>query len=491
MNQPPTNTPEYTVSELGNALKRTVEDTYGYVRVRGEISGFKRAASGHLYLSLKDAGAVIDGVMWKGGAAALRFRPEDGLEVVATGKLTTYPGRSKYQIIIERMEPAGAGALMALLETRKAKLAAEGLFDPARKRALPYIPGTIGVITSPTGAVIRDILHRLAERFPHRVLVWPVAVQGDSAAGQIASAIAGFNALAADGDIPLPAVLIVARGGGSVEDLWAFNEEIVVRAVAASRIPVITAVGHETDTTLVDFAGDHRAPTPTAAAERAVPVLADLRATVGGLGLRLDRAAARGVALRRERAEAVVRRLPAAAALVGPRAQRADDLGDRLPRALRAAASGWRGRFERSSRSLTPLLLDRRVAADRLHLARALDRLRAGGRASLASQAAKLARAGAGLRPAVLTMRRDAASAALAGAARLLGSLGPEQVLARGYAYVTSGDHVVPTAADARARSGLTLRFGDGSVDVTTTVTTGTPRRTATAATSPAQERLL
>jgi len=236
VNQPPTNTPEYTVSELGNALKRTVEDAYGYVRVRGEISGFKRATSGHLYLSLKDAGAVIDGVMWKGGAAALRFRPEDGLEVVATGKLTTYPGRSKYQIIIERMEPAGAGALMALLEARKAKLAAEGLFDAARKRALPYIPGTIGVITSPTGAVIRDILHRLAERFPHRVLVWPVAVQGDSAAGQIASAIAGFNALAADGDIPLPAVLIVARGGGSVEDLWAFNEEIVVRAVAAASL---------------------------------------------------------------------------------------------------------------------------------------------------------------------------------------------------------------------------------------------------------------
>ncbi len=360
MTAAPTNTPEYTVSELGQALKRTVESAYGYVRVRGEISGFKRAASGHVYLCLKDAGAVVDGVMWKAGAAALRFRPEDGLEVVATGKLTTYPGRSKYQIVIDRMEPAGAGALMALLEARKAALAAEGLFDPARKRPLPYIPGTIGVITSPTGAVIRDILHRLAERFPHRVLVWPVAVQGEAAAGQVAAAIAGFNALAADGDIPLPAVLIVARGGGSIEDLWAFNEEAVVRAVAASRIPVITAVGHETDTTLVDFAGDHRAPTPTAAAERAVPVLADLRATVGALAVRLDRAAARGVALRRERADAVARRLPKLAALLGPRAQRSDDLADRLPRALRAAAAGWRARFDRSATRLTPLLLDRR-----------------------------------------------------------------------------------------------------------------------------------
>ncbi|MBV8972124.1 MAG: exodeoxyribonuclease VII large subunit, partial [Sphingomonadaceae bacterium] len=360
MSSAPTNTPEYTVSELGAALKRTVEDAYGYVRVRGEISGFKRAASGHLYLCLKDAGAVIDGVMWKGGAAALRFRPEDGLEVVATGKLTTYPGRSKYQIVIERMEPAGAGALMALLEARKRALAAEGLFAAERKRPLPFLPEVIGVVTSPTGAVIRDILHRLADRFPRRVLVWPVAVQGEAAAGQVAAAVAGFNALPLlstrhprergdpspelrldaarlvftdgrremgpgfrreDGEesgddgagaraIPRPDLLIVARGGGSIEDLWAFNEEAVVRAVAASAIPVITAVGHETDTTLVDFASDHRAPTPTAAAERAVPVLADLRATVGALGLRLDWAAARGVALRRERAEAMARRLP-------------------------------------------------------------------------------------------------------------------------------------------------------------------------------------
>ncbi len=463
----PTNTPEYTVTELGQALKRTVEDTYGYVRVRGEISGFKRAASGHLYLCLKDAGAVLDGVMWKGGAAALRFRPEDGLEVVATGKLTTYPGRSKYQIVIERMEPAGAGALMALLEARKRQLAAEGLFAPERKRALPYIPGVIGVVTSPTGAVIRDILHRLAERFPRHVLVWPVAVQGESAAGQVAAAIAGFNALVGGGAIPRPDLLIVARGGGSIEDLWAFNEEVVVRAVAASAIPVITAVGHETDTTLVDFAGDHRAPTPTAAAERAVPVLADLRATVGGLGLRLDRAAARGVALRRERADAVARRLPPPAALLGARAQRTDDLADRLPRALKAAATGWRGRFDRPARCLVPTLLHRRAAADHDRIVRATERLRAGGRALLAADAAKLARAGAGLRPSLLAARRDRAAVQLAAAARLLGSLGPEQVLARGYAYVTCGAHVVTTAAAARSHAALTLRFADGEVGVT------------------------
>ena len=508
------NTPEYTVTELGLALKWTVENAYGYVRVRGEISGFKRAASGHLYLALKDAGAVIDGVMWKGGAAALRFRPEDGLEVVATGKLTTYPGRSKYQIVIERMEPAGAGALMALLEARKAKLAGEGLFETGRKRPLPYIPEVIGVVTSPTGAVIRDILHRLAERFPRRVLVWPVAVQGENAAAQVANAVAGFNALAAGGAIPRPDLIIVARGGGSIEDLWAFNEEIVVRAVAASAIPVITAVGHETDTTLIDFAGDHRAPTPTAAAERAVPVLAELRLAAGALGLRLDRAAARGQALRRERAEALARRLPAPSALLGPRRQRSDDVAERLPRALRAAAAGWRGRFERSGLALRPRLLDRRLRADsdrlrhgavpltaalRSTLARdgarlgaiggtlkrgLLDRrmeadrdrlgrgvIRAEGamRVVLGSERSRLGVVAGRLRPVVVTNAAMRARVSLAAAARLLDTLGPNNILDRGYAYVTSRDgHVVADTLAAKARVSLTLTFRDGSVDVTT-----------------------
>ena len=294
--EPASNLPELTVTELSLALKRTVEDAFSYVRLRGEISGFKRAASGHMYMALKDADSVMDGVCWRGQASKLAVNPEDGLEVVVTGRLTTYPGRSKYQIVIESMELAGEGALLKLLEERRRKLAAEGLFDDERKRALPFLPKVIGVVTSPTGAVIRDILHRLRDRFPRHVLLWPVMVQGEGAAEQVARAIEGFNGMEAGGKIPRPDLLIVARGGGSLEDLWAFNEEIVVRAAAASDIPLISAVGHETDTTLIDFASDRRAPTPTAAAEMAVPVRADLisfvkdldRRAIGGLTRKLD-----------------------------------------------------------------------------------------------------------------------------------------------------------------------------------------------------------
>src|SRR5881409_3559314 len=279
MNEPRVNIPEWTVSELSTALKKTVEDAYGFVRVRGEITGFRGPhSSGHCYFALKDEGAKIEAVIWKFAHARMRFKPQEGLEVIATGKLTTYPGSSKYQIVIEALEPAGIGALMALMEERKKKLAAEGLFDAARKQELPWLPEVIGVVTSPTGAVIRDILHRLEDRFPRRVLVWPVKVQGEGSAEQIAAAIRGFNALPEGGRIPRPDLLIVARGGGSLEDLWSFNEEIVVRAAAASGIPLISAVGHETDTTLIDFASDRRAPTPTAAAEMAVPVRAELAA---------------------------------------------------------------------------------------------------------------------------------------------------------------------------------------------------------------------
>ena len=260
-----------SISEISALLKRTVEDRFGFVRVKGELSGVKRAASGHLYLSLKDEGARLDGVMWKGNVARLGFMPEDGVEVVATGKLTTYPGRSNYQMVIERMEVAGEGALLALLAKTKARLEAEGLFSPARKRPLPYLPRVIGVVTSPTGAVIRDILHRLADRWPSRVLVWPVLVQGQGAAEQVAAAVRGFAALPADGPVPRPDLVIVARGGGSIEDLWAFNEEVVVRAVADCPIPVISAVGHETDTTLIDFAADRRAPSSPAFRNRHVP----------------------------------------------------------------------------------------------------------------------------------------------------------------------------------------------------------------------------
>ncbi len=266
------NLAELTVSELSQSIKRSLEDTFGYVRVRGEVGRVSRPGSGHVYLDLKDDKAVLAAVIWKGTAGRLRFFPEQGMEVVVSGRITTFPGQSKYQIVIETLEPAGEGALMALLEERKKKLTAEGLFDEARKKPLPFLPAVIGVVTSPTGAVIRDILHRLADRFPRHVLVWPVRVQGESCAAEVAAGIAGFNALQRGGPIPRPDLLIVARGGGSLEDLWGFNEEVVVRAAAASDIPLISAVGHETDWTLIDYAADWRAPTPTAAAERAVPV---------------------------------------------------------------------------------------------------------------------------------------------------------------------------------------------------------------------------
>ena len=295
------NRPVLSVGELSQALKRVVEGEFAWVSVRGEVSGFKRAASGHLYFALKDAEAVLDAVCWRGVAGRLGLVPEDGLEVVATGKISTYPGRSRYQIVVERLELSGAGALLALLEARKKALAAEGLFDEVRKRDLPYLPETVGVVTSPTGAVIRDILHRIEDRFPRRVLVWPVKVQGAGAAEEIAAAIAGFNRLDAGAAVPRPDVLIVARGGGSLEDLWAFNEEVVVRAAAASEIPLIAAVGHETDVTLIDLAADRRAPTPTAAAEMAVPVRAELLERTQTLEHRLGASLRRSIAERRTR----------------------------------------------------------------------------------------------------------------------------------------------------------------------------------------------
>jgi len=478
------NTPEYSVSEIAGALKRTVETAFGQVRVRGELSGFRRHASGHWYGAIKDDRAVIDLVMFKGHAASLSFRPEDGLEVVITGKLTTYPGRSKYQITVERMAPAGVGALLAQIEARRLKLAAEGLFDADRKKPLPYIPRVIGVVTSPTGAVIRDILHRLADRFPRPVLVWPVAVQGEASAAQVAAAVRGFNALARGGPIPRPDLLIVARGGGSIEDLAAFNEEIVIRAVAESRIPVISAVGHETDTTLIDFAADWRAPTPTAAAERAVPVLADLRSTVTTLGARLDRAAARLVAQRRERADAVARRLPPTRTLLALPEQRADELFDRLPRGLRASAGFWRGRAASAGAALRPALIARQRDTAATRLAGAATGLAREARGVATRQAARLDTKAARLRPMLMTMVSARAMARLGEAGRLLGSLGPDQVLKRGYALVLSPDGtLVGSAATARAQSRLTIRFADGD----TAVTTDMPPTAG----APAQERLL
>jgi exodeoxyribonuclease VII large subunit len=465
----PGNTPEYSVSEIAGALKRTVESAFGQVRVRGELSGFRRQPSGHWYGAMKDERAVVDLVMFKGHAASLAFRPEDGLEVIVTGKLTTYPGRSKYQIVVERMEPAGVGALLAQIEARRLKLAAEGLFDTDRKKALPFIPRVIGVVTSPTGAVIRDILHRLADRFPRPVLVWPVAVQGEASARQVANAVRGFNAIMRGGPVPRPDLIIVARGGGSIEDLAAFNEEIVVRAVAESRIPVISAVGHETDTTLIDFAADWRAPTPTAAAERAVPVRADLVAQVTMLGARLDRAMARLVAQRRERAEALARRLPPPRALLALPVQRADDLFDRLPRGLRASAAFWQSRAMGAGAALRPALIHARRDAAGRSLVQAGAGLDRAARSAIAGDRARLVAGGARLRPFLVVTLAARATARLGEAGRLLGSLGPEQVLARGYAIVLAdGGRPITTAAAARAESLLTIRFADGDTQVTT-----------------------
>ncbi len=461
------NTPEYSVSELAGALKRTVESSFGQVRVKGELSGWKRAVSGHCYAGLKDMDAVIDLVMFKGAASALRFQPEDGMEVSVTGKLTTYPGRSKYQIIVERMAPAGAGALLAEIEERRQRLAAEGLFDASRKRPLPPIPQCIGIITSPTGAVIRDILHRLADRFPRPVLVWPVAVQGEAAAAQIAAAIRGFNAIGPEGPVPRPDLLIVARGGGSIEDLAAFNAEIVVRAAAESAIPLISAVGHETDTTLIDFASDWRAPTPTAAAERAVPVKADLAARLATLAARLVSARARSDALRRERLVATARRLPAPRRLLELPEQKLDDLAGRLPRALMAVRGQAAGRLSGAAGALRPALLEARFnrAGTALKLMEA--RLVRGAEVRVAAGSASLARRGAGLRPQLLAGRLARADAALAATIRLLGSLGPDAVLARGYVLVLDGEgRLLPKRSAAAAASTLRLRFADGELPV-------------------------
>src|SRR5215467_10483324 len=363
MNEPTRpNIPEWTVSELSAALKRTVEDAFGYVRVRGEISGFRGPhTSGHCYFALKDEGAKIDAVIFKSAFGRMRIKPEEGLEVLVTGRLTTYPGKSTYQIVIETLEPAGIGALMALVEERKKQLAAEGLFDAARKQLLPCLPERIGVVTSPTGAVIRDILHRLADRFPRHVIVWPVRVQGDGCAEEVAAAIHGFNALPLEGPMRRPDLLIVARGGGSLEDLQSFNEEIVVRAAAASMIPLIAAVGHETDVTLIDFAADKRAPTPSAAAELAVPVRLELGARVDSLARRSLSCWQRGQEARRNELRAAIRALPGAEELLAFPRQRLDHASTRLPRALIANAQIHHARFARAAGRLGPQILRARV----------------------------------------------------------------------------------------------------------------------------------
>ncbi|WP_306046698.1 exodeoxyribonuclease VII large subunit [Nioella sp. MMSF_3534] len=485
----PGNAPEFTVSEISGAVKRTIEGSFSHLRVRGEVGRLSRPRSGHVYLDLKDDRSVLASVIWKGVSARLATQPEEGMEVIATGRLTTFPGQSKYQLVIEDIRPAGMGALMAMLEKRKAALAAEGLFDEARKQKLPFLPEVIGVVTSPSGAVIRDILHRLRDRFPRKVLIWPVAVQGAKCAPEVAAAIRGFNAFPA-GRLPRPDLLIVARGGGSLEDLWGFNEEAVVRAAAESAIPLISAVGHETDTTLIDYASDRRAPTPTAAAEMAVPVRLDLLNWVGDQGARATRAATQTVALRRQRLGDLARGLPRPEALVEAARQRLDYLGAGLDPALRALAREKRMRLEAQAARLAPAL-DRGVATRRVALGRAeaglsparlgagvrqrreaLDRLaarmspeRLADRTArdrqrfedLSTRFARLAEQG-------VAQKRDR----LAALERLRQTLGYTETLKRGYAVVRAGASVLTTREVAQAHARLEVEFADGRLGVMT-----------------------
>ena len=461
------NLPEYSVGEISALLKRTVEQNFAYVRVRGEISGLKRHSSGHCYLALKDEEAVLDAVIWRTTASRLALKPEDGMEVVCAGRLTTYPGRSKYQLVIESVELAGIGALLKLLEERKKKLEAEGLFAPERKRKLPYLPAVIGVVTSPTGAVIRDILHRLDDRFPRRVLVWPVAVQGESAAEQVAAAIAGFNALAPGGLVPRPDLIIVARGGGSLEDLMAFNEEIVVRAAAASAIPLISAVGHETDTTLIDFAADKRAPTPTAAAEMAVPVRSELIAEIQAKALRLSTSLSRWLAERRNHVAGLGRGLPDPAGLIGNAAQRLDDRAERLSAALRHLIRADRTRLDAASSRINPAALNAPILRARERLEHLPPRLH-----------------DAAIR--LIERRHERVEGMMARLQTCFDAI--HRKLESGYAIVSAEGKIVTSAAEIAPGAALTLEFHDGKVGATAD---GASKRAKPKAPSPAQGKLL
>jgi exodeoxyribonuclease VII large subunit len=439
MSETPTNLPEFTVSELSGAIRRTVEEGFPLVRVRGEISGLKTVASGHTYFDLKDDKAVLNAIIWKQQARAIRIRPESGMDVICIGRVTTYPGSSRYQLIVEQVELAGQGALMALLEERRNRLLAEGLFDGARKKKLPFLPDVIGVITSPTGAVIRDIMHRLNDRFPRRVLLWPVAVQGEKAAAEIAAAIAGFNAL--DGKrLPRPDLIIVARGGGSLEDLMAFNDEAVVRAAAASAIPLISAVGHETDTTLIDFAADVRAPTPTAAAELAVPVRSELMMAVGEMERRALRSFRKGMQDRRRHLTQLARVLPKPESLFAQPRQRFDSAAERLAGALARNLAAHRAELAQTAALLRPRVIGVRFTQMREKLN------------------ALQARAGRAFRG-----HHAAAARELNAAARVLDSISYKSVLARGFALVRGEDGKLRRQAAALVPGErLTLVFADG-----------------------------
>jgi exodeoxyribonuclease VII large subunit len=471
MNEPRLNLPEMSVSELSAALKRTIEDGFGYVRVRGELGKVSYHGNGHVYFDLKDEGACIAGVIWRKVAPRIKLKLEAGLEVLITGRLTTYASRSQYQIVVETLEPAGLGALMALLEERKKKLAAEGLFDEARKQLLPFLPGLIGVVTSPTGAVIRDILHRLADRFPRQVLVWPVKVQGEGSALEVAAAIAGLNALPGQGALRRPDLIIVARGGGSLEDLWSFNEEIVVRAAAASMIPLISAVGHEIDVTLIDFAADRRAPTPTAAAEMAVPVRAELLLDIDSLARRAFACWWRNQEARRSDLRSAVRALPRADEVLAVPRQRLDYAAARLARALNANTQSHHVRFSRIDGRLIPQLLRTNVERRRERYAGIAQRLRASLSANIAASHTRIARERERVTTFATRAERavgvilDRQAAILDRAGQLLAAFSYRGVLARGFALVrdTVGSPL-RTAGAVSAGMRLDIEFSDGRV---------------------------
>ncbi len=488
---PGQNAPEFTVSEISGAVKRVIEGEFGRVRIRGEVGRTMLARSGHLYFDLKDDRAVIASVSWKGQVAKMRVRPEEGMEVVATGRLTTFPGQSKYQLIVDEVAPAGVGALMAMLEKRKAQLGAEGLFAPDRKRPLPFLPKVIGVVTSPQGAVIRDILHRLRDRFPRQVLVWPVAVQGDRCAPEVTRAIKGFNALQPGGPIPRPDLLIVARGGGSLEDLWGFNEEAVVRAAADSAIPLISAVGHETDTTLIDYASDLRAPTPTAAAEQAVPVRLELIAGLDGLGARLSRSVVQGISQRQQRVRDLSRSLPRAEELVSRPAQRLDGLTARLQSALHRRTDLARAQVTAAQSRFQPSVLLRLTARKQDILADRTGRLQAAlprqirfatgnfqrvqGRLSRTALSRKVAFEADRLNRAVSSLTRTAKQNSaqwrdrLQSLERMRQTLGYRETLARGYAVVRDdAGRVVTQRSVAEQQPALRVEFADGEVRLNT-----------------------
>jgi exodeoxyribonuclease VII large subunit len=483
------NVAEYTVSELSSAIKRALEEGFGYVRLRGEVSGYRGPhASGHCYFALKDDRAKIEAVIWRGVWSKLRIRPEEGMEVIATGKISSFPGSSKYQIVIEALEPAGLGALMAQLEERKKKLAAEGLFDEARKRPIPFLPKVVGIVTSPTGAVIRDMLHGFTERFPTRVIVWPVRVQGEGSAAEVAAAVRGFNAIAPGGLVPRPDVLIVARGGGSLEDLWGFNDEMVVRAVAESTLPVISAVGHETDWTLIDLVADARAPTPTKAAEWAVPKLSDLTETTGTLGLRLGVSVRRLMESHRRDLKSAARALPRPDDLVALPRQRLDAAGARLGRALVSNTHAHHARHVRISARLQAGLVANRILRSRDRLdalgrrgAQALGRAAAVRRARLERLTGRLVPSGAAVRIERCRERFRALDGRLGyaliavtrhhrrvldGHSKMLATLSYNSVLKRGYALVRDARGATVRSASAVAPGDrLHIELAEGHLD--------------------------